>query len=110
MTAIDTCGRSAIRQRLRVHDSAHLLAGVPRGLADVLLLGFAQEQQPAVTPDFLDIKGAITAAHNDLPEARDTEDREQLEQRHDEIRALLHLLHKPATGPAAAHTGTLTTI
>ncbi|MET7890627.1 hypothetical protein [Streptomyces mirabilis] len=61
------------------------------------LLGYAQEQQPAVTPDLLNIKGAITAIRNDLRRARDTADQEQLAQRHDEIRALLYLLHASAT-------------
>ncbi|NMI57095.1 MULTISPECIES: hypothetical protein [unclassified Streptomyces] len=66
------------------------------------LLSFALEQQPAVTADLLDIKGAIMAARTDLRRARDTAGREQLEQRHDEIRALLYLLHAPAAGPSAA--------
>ncbi|MFF4836587.1 hypothetical protein [Streptomyces sp. NPDC001315] len=74
------------------------------------LLGFAQAQQPAVTWDLLNIKGALTAIRNDLRQARDTADPEQLEQRHDEIRALLYLLHAPAAGPSAAHRNTLTTI
>lgn len=74
------------------------------------LLGFALEQQPAVTRDLLNIKGAITAIRNDLRKARGIADREQVEQRHDEIRALLYLLHEPAVGPGAAHTNTLATI
>lgn len=65
------------------------------------LLGFALDQQPAVTADLLNIKGAITAARTDLRRARDTADPEQLEQRHDEIRALLYLLHTPAAKPGA---------
>lgn len=74
------------------------------------LLGAAQEHQPAVTLDQLNIKGALTAARDDLRRARDTADREQLEQRHAEIRALLYLLHAPAAGPGAARTNTLATI
>jgi hypothetical protein len=66
------------------------------------LLGYAQEQQPAVTPDLLNIKGAITAIRNDLRKVRGTAGREQLEKRHAEIRALLHLLHAPAAGPRFA--------
>ncbi|MFF2511669.1 hypothetical protein [Streptomyces sp. NPDC058086] len=73
------------------------------------LLSFAMEQQPAVTPDALNIKGAITAIRNDLRRARDTADPEQLEQRHDEIRALLYLLHAPAVGSGAGRRNTLTT-
>lgn len=73
------------------------------------LLSYAQEQQPAVTPDLLDIKGALTAARNDLRQARITAGPEQLEQRHDEIRALLYLLHSPAAGSSAGRRNTITT-
>lgn len=60
------------------------------------LLGYALEHQSAAPRDLLNIKGAITAIRADLRQARDTADQEQLEQRRDEIRALLYLLHAPA--------------
>lgn len=72
------------------------------------LLRFAQEQQPTVTPDLLNIKGTLAAIRNDLRKTRDTADPQQLEQQRDEIRALLYLLH--AAEPGAAHTSTLATI
>jgi hypothetical protein len=62
------------------------------------LLDYAFERQPAAGRDSLNVKGAIAAARNDLRKVRDTADHDEIEQRHDEIRALLYLLHAPAAG------------
>jgi hypothetical protein len=60
------------------------------------LLGYARTQQPAVTPAHLNVKGALRAVRNDFQRIRATATRDQIEQHHAEIRALLHLLHTPA--------------
>lgn len=70
------------------------------------LLEFALSAQPAIGREHLNFTGAITAIRNDLRRNRGTADRELIEQRHDEIEALLHLMH----APAAARRGTLATI
>lgn len=59
------------------------------------LLEFAFGSGPALGREHLDVKGAITAIRNDLRRTRGTADRELIEQRHDEIEALLRLLHTP---------------
>ncbi|MEU9183352.1 hypothetical protein AB0D14_02040 [Streptomyces sp. NPDC048484] len=74
------------------------------------LLAYAMEYEPAVTRDMLNVKGAITAARDDLRRVRGTANRDQLAQRHDEIRTLLYLLHAPTAGPQTARRSTFTSI
>ncbi|MGW1399278.1 hypothetical protein ACWCRF_11520 [Streptomyces sp. NPDC002405] len=60
------------------------------------LLDYAMALPLAVTPGHLNVKGALRAVRDDLRRTRDTATWEQIEQRHDEIKALLYLLHAPA--------------
>ncbi|MFI9174885.1 hypothetical protein [Streptomyces lincolnensis] len=60
------------------------------------LLSYALNGQPTVTIDMLNIRGALTTVRDDLRKLRATGDPAQIEQRHEEIKALLILLHAPA--------------
>ncbi|MFF9861123.1 hypothetical protein [Streptomyces tendae] len=53
------------------------------------------DAEPAVRPTDLAVKNALRAVRNDFQRVRTTATRDQIEQHHDEIRALLHLLHTP---------------
>ncbi|MFE7648682.1 hypothetical protein [Streptomyces phaeoluteigriseus] len=60
------------------------------------LFACALDGQPAVTPNHLNIKHGLQAARDDLRRTRVNATVQEIERRHDEIEALLYLLHTSA--------------